>query len=152
MTKKTLPVYIGDFADYDIVNVPMSQSMRWTLVDFLRALLDSQDVFETFFAVPFSAKYRQLMRTLLVPLTSNIRYKENREPTRKAIAEYEKQNRVIVLPNYREKSSVKPDTKKNLSQATDTVTDRQFPPVKTMVQAASLLSLVYIVVFICSIL
>lgn len=151
MTNKKIPVYVGDFSDYDIRNIPMSLGMRMALVNFLRDLLDSQEKYETFFAVPFSDKYRRLCRTLLVPLTTNLKYKDNREPTRRAIADYEKNTHVIVLPGYREDNTATPVTKKNLSQTTGTAVGRLVQHGKTIAQAASLLTLIYILVFISSI-
>ena len=151
MTNKKIPVYVGDFSDYDIRNIPMSLGMRMALVNFLRDLLDSQEKFETIFAVPFSDKYRRLCRTLLIPLTTNLKLTENREPTRRAIADYEKNTRVIVLPDYRESITANPVQKKNLNQSTGTSIGRLVQHGKTMVQAASLLTLIYVLVFICSI-
>lgn len=152
MKDKKIPVYVGDFSDYDIQNVPMSAGMRWTLVDFLRDLLESQEKFETMFAIPFSVKYRKLCRTLLVPLTTNLKPKENREPTRRAIADYETTTKTIVLPSKQTQNTACRRLKKNLSQAIDTARFIQLPPLKTIAQATSLLTLIYVLVFICSIL
>lgn len=151
MKDKKIPIYVGDFSDYDIQNVPMSAGMRWTLVDFLRDLLESQEKFETMFAIPFSVKYRKLCRTLLVPLTTNLKPKENREPTRRAIADYETATKTIVLPAKQTQNTASRRLKKNLSQAIDTARFIQLPPLKTMAQATSLLTLIYILVSICSI-
>lgn len=152
MKDKKIPVYVGDFSDYDIQNVPMSAGMRWTLVDFLRDLLESQEKFETMFAIPFSVKYRKLCRTLLVPLTTNLKPKENREPTRRAIADYETTTKTIVLPAKQTQNTASRRLKKNLSQATDTAGFIQLPPLKTIAQATSILTLIYVLVVICSIL
>lgn len=151
MKDKKIPVYVGDFSDYDIQNVPMSAGMRWTLVDFLRDLLESQEKFETMFAIPFSVKYRKLCRTLLVPLTTNLRPKENREPTRRAIADYETATKTVVLPENQTQKTASRRLKKNLSQAIDTAKFIHLPPLKTIAQATSLLTLIYVLVFICSI-
>lgn len=152
MKDKKIPIYVGDFSDYDIQNVPMSAGMRWTLVDFLRDLLESQEKFETMFAIPFTEKYRKLCRTLLVPLTTNLRPKENREPTRRAIADYETATKTVVLPEYQTPKTASRRLKKNLSQATGTARFIQLPPLKTVAQATSILTLIYVLVFICSIL
>lgn len=151
MTNKKIPVYVGDFSDYDIQNVPMSLGMRWTLVSFLRELLESQDKFGTIMAIPASDKYRQLCRTLLVPLTSNLRFRDNREPTRRAIADYERDTKTIVLPVYQTEKTASRRLKKNLSLKTEAAETFHRPNLKTYAQAASILALFYLVIFITSI-
>lgn len=89
MQNKQIPVYIDDFGDYDIRNIPLSYGMRVELVKFLKELQRSRGVFGSFYAIEAKNVYSKLISTLLVPLTTCLKFRSRRRPTVEAITDFE---------------------------------------------------------------
>ena len=89
MREKKIPVYVGDFDNHDVRNIPLSFGMRFQLIRFLKELKKSSKIFESYYVVQVTEVNKRLIDTLLVPLTSFLQRMSCRDMTIKAITDFD---------------------------------------------------------------
>lgn len=78
MRKKSIPCYIANGGEHDVVNIPLGQFTRWRLKLLVHELLRTRQTLETFVAAKATPKNVQLLEALAKILALNLKPKENR--------------------------------------------------------------------------
>lgn len=76
--KHSIPCYVANGGEHNIVNVPLGIFTRLRLRRFVQQLLKSAQQFETMFVVKFDTKDLQLLQSLDKILSLNLKPKSNR--------------------------------------------------------------------------
>ena len=78
MRKSSVPCYVRNGGEHEIINIPMGQFTRWRLKLLVRELLKNGKTLETFVAAKASDATINLLEGLLKILSLNLKPKENR--------------------------------------------------------------------------
>lgn len=109
MRKKSIPCYLNNGGEHEIINIPMGQYTRWRLKLLTKELLKNGKTLETFVAAKASDATIKLLEGLLKILSLNLKPRDNRREALKLTTANEKN----LKPNQRETGS---DEEVNLVQ------------------------------------